>query len=291
MRRRGRLACCGEFLGSGCTTEATGILAVRPDGDGLSRAIELALADADLPPDRVGLVVAHGNGTLASDASEAMAIRRVFGENLPPVTAFKWAVGHTIAASGALDVVLALTALEQGVVPGIATLECLDPQLAPLPVSREPQSPRSDIALVLNRGFGGMNVALVRARSRRRHRSMTPDPSQLPGPGLDTVEIARVERLLRERTPEELRRLFTEVELQDAGEGPQRAARLAARFAAKEACCKLFPRETALGVIGPADFSIRRDAYGAPCVELSREAPMRSGPPLPCRHPRVAHPH
>jgi 3-oxoacyl-[acyl-carrier-protein] synthase-1 len=151
----------GEFLGSGCTTEATGIIAVRPDGEGLSRAIELALTDANLPPDRVGLVVAHGNGTLASDASEAMAIRRVFGDNLPPVTAFKWAVGHAIAASGALDVVLALTALEQGVVPGIATLECLDPQLAPLSVSREPQRPRSDIALVLNRGFGGMNVALV----------------------------------------------------------------------------------------------------------------------------------
>ena len=151
----------GELLGSGCSTEATGIVAVRPDGDGLSRAIKLALADANLPPDRVGVVVAHGNGTVASDASEAMAIRRVFGKNPPPVTAFKWATGHTIAASGALDVVLALTALKQGVVPGIATLECLDPQLAPLPVSREPQSPRSDIALVLNRGFGGMNVALV----------------------------------------------------------------------------------------------------------------------------------
>jgi phosphopantetheine--protein transferase-like protein len=101
---------------------------------------------------------------------------------------------------------------------------------------------------------------------------MTPESSQLSGPGLDTVEIARMERLLRERTPEDLRRLFTEAELQYAGEGPQRAARLAARFAAKEACCKLFPRETALGVIGPADFGVRRDAYGAPVVELSREA-------------------
>lgn len=152
---------CGEFLGSGCTTEATGIVSVRPDGDGLRRAIELALTDANLRPDRVGLVVAHGNGTVASDASEMIAIRRVFGESPPPVAAFKWAVGHTLAASGALDVVLALTALEQGVVPGIATLECPDPELAPLPVSREPQRPRSDIALVLNRGFGGMNVALL----------------------------------------------------------------------------------------------------------------------------------
>jgi 3-oxoacyl-[acyl-carrier-protein] synthase I len=151
----------GEFLGSGCTTEATGVVEVRPDGDGLSRAIELALAEAELAPGRIGLVVAHGNGTRISDATEVMAIRRVFGEHPPPVTAFKWAIGHAIAASGALDLVLALTALERGVVPGIGTLDCLDPELAPFPVSRAPQTPRSDIALVLSRGFGGMNVALV----------------------------------------------------------------------------------------------------------------------------------
>jgi 3-oxoacyl-[acyl-carrier-protein] synthase-1 len=151
----------GEFLGSGCTTEATGIVGMRPDGDGLSRAIELALAEAELAPDRIGLVVAHGNGTRMSDATEVMAIRRVFGEQPPPVTAFKWAFGHAIAASGTLDLVLALTALEQGVVPGIGTLDCLDPDLAPFPVSRAPQTPRSDIALVLSRGFGGMNVALI----------------------------------------------------------------------------------------------------------------------------------
>ena len=152
---------CGEFLGSGCTTEATGILDLRPDGDGVSRAIQLALADAKLEPAQIGMVVAHGNGTSASDASEAIAIRRVFENRPPPVTAFKWALGHTIGASGVLDLVLALTALAQGVVPGIATLECLDPALAPLPVTREPQRPRSNTALVLNRGFGGMNVATV----------------------------------------------------------------------------------------------------------------------------------
>ncbi|MEO8426117.1 MAG: 4'-phosphopantetheinyl transferase superfamily protein [Verrucomicrobiota bacterium] len=95
---------------------------------------------------------------------------------------------------------------------------------------------------------------------------------RLPRYGLDTVEIARVDRLLLQTSPGDLRRLFTEAELQDAGQGSERAARLAGRFAAKEACCKLFPRETALGEIEPADFSIRRDAYGAPCVELSRKA-------------------
>jgi 3-oxoacyl-(acyl-carrier-protein) synthase len=151
----------GKFLGSGCATEGTGILDIRPDGDGLSRAIQMALADAKISADAVGIIVAHGNGTHASDLSEARAIRRVFGEKIPPVTGFKWAYGHLIAASGILDLVFALTALRRKIVPGIATLNLTDPEFAPFPVSKTPQQPRSDIALVLCRGFGGMNVALL----------------------------------------------------------------------------------------------------------------------------------
>ena len=151
----------GEYLGSGCATEATGVLDVRPAGDGVSHALELALADAGVSPSEVGLIVAHGNGTRASDASEAIAIRRVFGGSPPPVTGFKWACGHLISASGVLDLVLALAALRQQIVPGIATLAALDPELGPLPVSAATQTPRSDIAAVICRGFGGMNVVLV----------------------------------------------------------------------------------------------------------------------------------
>jgi len=151
----------GEFLGSGCTSEGTGILAVRPDGDGLRRAMEQALADAGVTRDQVGLVVAHGNGTRASDASEALAIRRLFGDRPPPVTAFKWAFGHLIAASGILDVVMSLVALRARVAPGIASLHTLDPEIAPLPVSTAPQPLTKEIALVLCRGFGGMNTAVV----------------------------------------------------------------------------------------------------------------------------------
>ena len=156
----------GEFLGSGCTTEAEGLLAIRADGDGLAGAIALALDDAGMRPAEVGMIVAHGSGTRASDASEALAICRVFGASVPPVTAFKWAFGHPLAASGILDSVLALLALRHGVVPGVATLRELDPDFGNLPVSARPQAPRSDVALVLNRGFGGSNTALVlRARA------------------------------------------------------------------------------------------------------------------------------
>jgi 3-oxoacyl-[acyl-carrier-protein] synthase-1 len=151
----------GEILGSGCIAEASGVVELRADGDGLRRAVQIALAAAGISPDAVGMVVAHGNGTPASDGSEARALRRVFGDSLPPVTAFKWSVGHLIAASGIIDLVLALSALQEDIVPGIATLNVLDPELAPFPASRKPQRPRSDIALILCRGFGGMNVALV----------------------------------------------------------------------------------------------------------------------------------
>ena len=151
----------GEFLGHGCVTEATGVVDLRPDGDGPARAIALALADAGIAAADVGMIVAHGNGTRASDASEAKGILRAFDGNPPPVTAFKWCVGHLLAASGILDLVLALEALRHGTVPGVATLDSVDAEFSTLPVSREPQKPRSDIALVLCRGFGGMNVALV----------------------------------------------------------------------------------------------------------------------------------
>lgn len=90
--------------------------------------------------------------------------------------------------------------------------------------------------------------------------------------GIDTVEIARVERLLAQTAPEDLGRFFTAQELSDSGDGSGRAASLAARFAAKEACVKLFPREAALGEIGPEDFSVARDAYGAPGVVLGARA-------------------
>jgi len=90
--------------------------------------------------------------------------------------------------------------------------------------------------------------------------------------GIDTVEIARMEKLLQAHTPGSLAQLFSPTEIQDAGTGAGRAESLAARFAAKEACCKLFPKETALGTLQPTDFSVRRDGYGAPQIEVNADA-------------------
>lgn len=151
----------GEFLGFGCCSEATGILDLSPDGDGVTRAIEQALADAGLSPSDVGMICAHGNGTPASDLTEAIGIREVFGDAIPPVTGFKWAYGHLIGASGIADLVMTLEALKRGKLPGIATLENVDEAIGEFPVSSAAKEPKSSVALVICRGFGGMNVVVA----------------------------------------------------------------------------------------------------------------------------------
>ena len=90
--------------------------------------------------------------------------------------------------------------------------------------------------------------------------------------GIDTVEIARIERLLRETPADDLLKIFSCEELSESGHNAGQGASLAARFAAKEACLKLFPSETALGLIGPSDFAVARDGYGAPRVVCSSKA-------------------
>ncbi|HTN48330.1 MAG TPA: beta-ketoacyl synthase N-terminal-like domain-containing protein [Burkholderiaceae bacterium] len=154
----------GEVLGSGGGSDALGLLPVREDGEGLVRAIEGALASSGLAPRDVGMIVAHGNGTANSDASEARALSQVFGSDMPPVTAFKWAFGHLLAASALLEAVVAIGALRARTVPGIPSLDALDPACGPLNASRVAREPRGNIALVLSRGFGGTNAAcLLRA--------------------------------------------------------------------------------------------------------------------------------
>lgn len=151
----------GEYLGGGDASEGDGLLPLREDGDGPARAIEAALADAGVAAKDIGMIVAHGNGTPLSDRSEAAALRRVFGPSMPPVTGFKWATGHPLAASGILDVTLGLEAARRRIVPGIATFATADPACEGIAVASTPRPTASDVVLVVCRGFGGTNAAVV----------------------------------------------------------------------------------------------------------------------------------
>ena len=107
------------------------------------------------------MIVAHGNGTVSSDVSEAQALKTVFGSVMPPVTSFKWAAGHLFAAAGILDLVVGLEAIRRNIVPGIANLETVALGCEGLNISSQNQTPRSDVLLVICRGFAGTNAAVL----------------------------------------------------------------------------------------------------------------------------------
>ncbi|HEY2662877.1 MAG TPA: beta-ketoacyl synthase N-terminal-like domain-containing protein [Candidatus Binataceae bacterium] len=154
----------GVFVGGACASEDRGLLALRADGDGLTRAIRSAFESTGIAPRDIGVVVAHGNGNRPSDDAEIAALRAVFGSSTPPVTSFKWLFGHLLAASGPISAVMALLCLRSRIVPGIATLKKLDPQYEGMPISRNPQEVRGDLALVLSRGYTGTSAAIVLGR-------------------------------------------------------------------------------------------------------------------------------
>ncbi len=142
-------------------------------------------------------------------------------------------------------------------------------------------------------GEGAARVARGMRRLQRR-RLDPPTPAARPDAaarcGIDSVEIARIERLLRETPPEDLLKIFSERELQDSGEGPGRAASLAARFAAKEACLKLFPRETALGTISVGRLLGRTRQLRRPAGRVRAGGARCAGPQSAARHRAVADP-
>lgn len=153
----------GELLGGAATSEAGGCVELDSEGEGLQRTMQRALKAAALDSKEVGLVVAHGNGTQLSDATEAKALSKMFGKGTVPVTGFKWSLGHTFAASGVLEAALMLQALKDGIAPGIATLQKQAEECSGIDVSNTAQKIASPIGMILGRGFFGQNAALVLA--------------------------------------------------------------------------------------------------------------------------------
>ena len=153
-----------EILGGMSASEGSGLFSIDTEGQHLTQLMTNSIEATGLQVDDIGLVVAHGNGNVKSDESEAKAIREVFANtsNTLPVTAFKWSMGHTLCASGILDAVLTTYALENKCAPGIANLKNIAPTCDGLSLSATHQalSPKTS-ALMINRGFASMNACLV----------------------------------------------------------------------------------------------------------------------------------
>jgi 3-oxoacyl-[acyl-carrier-protein] synthase II len=154
----------GELLGAAVTTDAHHVTAPHPAGDGMVRAMELALDAARRLPSAVGYVNAHGTGTLQNDRVEAAALRRVFGEGRVLISSSKSLVGHTMAAAGAVEAAATVLALEHGLVPPTANLHTLDPEVPFDCVPGVARPAAVEVALSNSFGFGGQNASLVFAR-------------------------------------------------------------------------------------------------------------------------------
>jgi len=151
----------GEFLGAGMTTDAHHVTAPHPEGEGMIRAMHLALDAAGVPASAIGYVNAHGTGTSQNDRVEALALSRVFGEGSVLVSSTKSMVGHTMAAAGTVEAIATLLALQHGLIPPTANLRQLDPAVPFDCVPGVARPAPVEMALSNSFGFGGQNVSLV----------------------------------------------------------------------------------------------------------------------------------
>jgi len=146
------------LAGSGSSLDASGITAPHPRGRGAEAAMRRALHDAGIRPGQVGWVNAHGTGTPLGDAVEAEAIARVFGGGVP-VSSLKGAVGHILAAGGAVEAAATVLAMIYGFVPGTVGYE--EPDELPVSVVGEPLRRPPGVVMSNSFGFGGQNWCLV----------------------------------------------------------------------------------------------------------------------------------
>lgn len=146
------------FLGAGSSLDAFGVTAPHPEGEGAEAAMRRALRDAGLPSEAVEWVKAHATGTPVGDIAESKAIRRLFGSKIP-VNSFKGALGHTLAAAGAVEAVAVVLGISGGFLPG--TVGCEQPDAMDIDVVQQARIRPVGVALANSFGFGGQNVSLV----------------------------------------------------------------------------------------------------------------------------------
>ncbi len=154
----------GRLLGAGITSDGYHLVAPDPEGSGAARAIERAMQTAGLSKQDITHVNAHATATPIGDTAEARAINKAVG-NHPSVYAPKSALGHSIGAVGALESVLTVLSIRDGVVPPTLNLENQDPEIDLDVVAGEPRRQEIEYAINNSFGFGGHNVALAFGRA------------------------------------------------------------------------------------------------------------------------------
>ncbi len=152
-----------EAAGWGQTSDGYDLMAPEPQGDGLARAMHLALEDAGLAPNEIDYVNAHATSTPAGDRAELRALKSVFGTGAssPLVSSTKSQTGHGLSLAGALEAAICCLALKEQFVPVSLNVTELDPEAEGVRIVTAPIEAASRRVLSNSAAFGGSNVALV----------------------------------------------------------------------------------------------------------------------------------
>jgi 3-oxoacyl-[acyl-carrier-protein] synthase II len=155
-----------EVLGYGMSADGYHITLPRPGGGGATRAMENALANAEVAPGDVSYINAHGTSTPANDPTETAAIKAVFGDAAftVPVSSTKSMTGHLLGGAGAVESLACILAMRDGVIPPTINYTTPDPECDLDYVPNEPREAEVDLAMTNSFGFGGHNVSLVFGR-------------------------------------------------------------------------------------------------------------------------------
>jgi 3-oxoacyl-[acyl-carrier-protein] synthase II len=161
-KSRGAKIYC-EVVGFGCTADAGHITQPDEQGIGAARAMQMAIDDAGIGSDDIQYINAHGTSTPLGDKAETQAIKNVFGRGAydVSVSSTKSMIGHSLGASGGIELIASALAIQNGVVPPTANLDTPDPACDLDYTANQPKERQLEYALSNSFGFGGHNACVV----------------------------------------------------------------------------------------------------------------------------------
>ena len=153
----------GEVIGFGATTDAFHITSPCPDGECGAKAMTRALESANISPEQVDYINAHGTSTHLNDSTETMAIKTAFGESAKNVmvSSTKGNIGHLLGAAGGVEAIFCVKALEDQIVPPTINYKEKDEECDLNLVTNDPVEAKLDIVMSNSLGFGGHNSSII----------------------------------------------------------------------------------------------------------------------------------
>ena len=175
-----------RLSGWGTSCDAYHATAPHPQGAGATAAMQSALRRANLEPSAIGYVNAHGTGTRDNDLAEAIALKTVFHNRVPPFSSTKRVFGHALAASGAMEAVVCVEALRRQQLPPNPGFSKCDPTIGLEPVTENRPAPLAHV-MSNSFGFGGNNGVLIFSKAETIPQTRAPKKIQIAVGGLGII--------------------------------------------------------------------------------------------------------